>query len=61
MAHIPGILNVESDQASRISKLRIERKLHESVFGYIQKYLDIYQTVDFLASAIIARHPQVLA
>ena len=37
-ANIPGILNVKSDQESRKSKLRTEWKLHESIFGYIEKY-----------------------
>ena len=35
VAHIPGILNVETDQESRKSKLRTEWKLRESIFGYI--------------------------
>ena len=50
--HIPGILNVEADQESRKSELRTERKLHKSIFGYIQKYLDFYLSVDLFTSGI---------
>ena len=45
-AHITGILNLEADQESRKSELRTEWKLHESIFAYIQKYLDFYPSVD---------------
>ena len=45
-AHITGILNLEADQESRKSELRTEWKLHEFIFGYIQKYLDFYPSVD---------------
>ena len=51
-AHIPSVLNLEVDQESRKLELRIEWKLHESVFGYIQKYLDFYSSVDLFASRI---------
>ena len=57
-AHIPGILNIEADQESRKSELRTEWKLHESIFGYIQKYLDFYPSVDLFASRINAQLPQ---
>ena len=56
--HIPGILNVEADQESRKSELRTEWKLHESIFGYIQKYLDFYPSVDLFASTINAQLPR---
>ena len=46
--HIPGILNVEADQETR-------KSVHESVFGYIQKYLNFYPSVDLLASRINAQ------
>ena len=59
--HIPGILNVEADQESRKSELRTEWKLHESIFGYIQKYLDFYPSVDLLASRINAQLPRFFA
>ena len=45
-AHIPGILNLEADQESRKSEIKPEWKLHESIFGYIQKYLNFYPSVD---------------
>ena len=45
-AHIPSILNLEADQESRKLELRIEWKLDEFIFGYIQKYLDFYSSVD---------------
>ena len=61
VAHIPGILNVEADQASRKSELRIKWKLHESIFCYIKRYLDVYQSVDLFASEINAQLPQVFA
>ena len=51
-AHIPGILNVEADQGSRKSELRTEWKLHESIFGYIQKYSDFHLSVDLFTSRI---------
>ena len=35
-----------------ISKLRTEWKLHEFIFGYIQKYLDFYPSVGLFASRI---------
>ena len=54
-AHIPGIFNVEADQESRKSELSTEWKLHESIFGYIQKYLHFYPSVDLLASRINAQ------
>ena len=60
-AHIPGILNIEADQESRKSELRTEWKLHESIFGYIQKYLDFYPSVDLLASRINAQLPRFFA
>ena len=47
-AHTPGILNVEEDQESSKSELRTEWKLHESIFGYIEKYLDFYPSDDLL-------------
>ena len=50
--HIPSILNVEADQESRKSELRTEGKLHKSIFGYIQKYLDFYPLVDLFTSGI---------
>ena len=37
---------------SRKSEIRTELKLHESIFGYIQKYLDFYSSVDLFASRI---------
>ena len=60
-AHIPGILNVEADQESRKSELRTEWKLHESNFGYIQKYLNFYPSVDLFASRINAQLPRFFA
>ena len=60
-AHIPEILNVEADQESRKSELRTEWKLHESIFGYIQKYLDFYPSVDLSASRINAQLPRFFA
>ena len=59
--HIPAILNVKIDQESRKSELRIEWKLHESVFGYIQKYLDFYSSVDLFTSRINAQLSQFVA
>ena len=60
-AHISGILNVEADQESKKSKLSTEWKLHESVYAYIQKYLDFYPLVDLFASRINAQLPRVFA
>ena len=60
-AHIPGILNLEADQESRKSELRTEWKLHESVFGYIKKYLDFYPSVGLFASRINAQLPRFIA
>ena len=61
-ADILGILNVEvADQESRKSELRTEWKLHESIFGYIPKYLDFYQSVDLFASRINAQLPRFFA
>ena len=60
-AHIPGILNVEADQESRKSELRTEWKLHESIFGYVQKYLNFYPSVDLFASRINAQLPRLFA
>ena len=60
-AHIPAILNVEIDQESRKSELRTEWKLHESIFGYIKKYLDFYSSVDLFTSRINAQFPQFVA
>ena len=60
-AHIPGILNVEADQESRKSELRTEWKLYGSIFGCIQKYLDIYPSVDLFASRINGQLPRFFA
>ena len=60
-AHIPGILNVKADQESRKSELRTEWKLHKSIFGYIQKYLDFYPSVDLFASRINVQLPRFFA
>ena len=51
-AHIPGILNVEAVPESRKSEIRTELNLYESIFCYIQKYLDFYSSVDLFASRI---------
>ena len=48
-------LNIEADQEWKKSELRTEWKLHESIFGYIQKYLDSYPSVDLFASRINAQ------
>ena len=61
VAHIPGILNVEADQEPRKSELRTEWKLHDSIFGYIKKYLDFYPSVDLFASRINAQLPRFFA
>ena len=53
-AHIPDVLNVEAKQESRKLELRTEWKLHESIFGYIQKYIDFYPSVDLFAFRINA-------
>ena len=58
VTHILGILNVEADQESRKLELRTEWKLHDSIFGYIQKYLDFYPSVDLFASRIKAQLPR---
>ena len=60
-AHIPGILNAEVDQQSRKSELKIEWKLHESIFSYIKKYLDFYPSVNLFTSRIKAQLIQFLA
>ena len=60
-AHIPGILNVEADQESRKPELRTEWKLHESIFSYIQKYLNFYPSVDLFASRVNAQLPRFFA
>ena len=60
-AHIPRILNVEADQESRKSELRTEWKLRESIFGYIQKYLDFYPSADLFTSRINAQLPRFFA
>ena len=57
-AHIPGVFNEYADKESRKSELRTECKLHESSFGYIQKYLDFYPSVDLFASRTNAQLPQ---
>ena len=49
------IVDVEADQESRKSELGTERKLHESIFGYIQKYLDFCPSVALVASKINAQ------
>ena len=60
-AHILGFLNMQADQERRKSELRTEWKLHESIFGYIQKYLDFYSSVDLFASRINAQLPRFFA
>ena len=44
--------NVEADLESRKSEIKTEWKLHKFIFGYIQKYLDFYPSVDLFASRI---------
>ena len=58
VTHILGIRNVEADQESRKLELRTEWKLHDSIFGYIKKYLDFYPSVDLFASRIKAQLPR---
>ena len=50
LSDVPGILNVEADQKSWKSELRTDLKLHESVFGAIQNYLESLPSVDLFAS-----------
>ena len=59
--HIPGIRNGKLDQESRKSELRPEWKSHESIFGYIQKYLDFYPSVDLFASRTNSQLPLFFA
>ena len=53
--------NVEADQESRKSEIKTEWKLHKFIFGYIQKYLDFYPSVDLFASRINTELPRFFA
>ena len=53
-SHIPDSLDVQTDQESRKPELRTKLKLHGSVFGYIQKYLEFFPSVGLFAPRINA-------
>ena len=52
VAHFLDILNVDADQQKTKSELRTECTLYESIFDYIQKYLDFSPSADLFASRI---------
>ena len=42
-AHMPGVLNTDTDLESRKTELRTEKKLNESIFSNILEYLAFLQ------------------
>ena len=54
-AHIPGGLNREADEESRITELRIEWQLNKTVFHTMLEYFQHYPEIDVFASRLNAQ------